>query len=72
MPTKKPRLISDEPRLLNLIDDFLPKTDLGKIAIPFAKDLMKNVRNRQNLIDTLGFVVRINVFDAILKKIIGA
>ncbi|MCK4434463.1 hypothetical protein KAU92_03145 [Candidatus Bathyarchaeota archaeon] len=69
--TKKPRLISDEPTLLNLLDDFLPKKGL-RIAIPFAKDLMRNVRDRQNLVESLGFIVRINAIDAILKKIIGA
>ena len=70
--TKKPRLISDEPTLLNLIDDFVPKTGLGKIAVSFSKDLMKNVRNRENIISSLGFIIRVNAIDAILKKIIGA
>lgn len=68
--TKQPRLISSEPVLLNLIGD-MPKRDFGKIAISFSKDVMKDVRNRQNLVDSMGFVIRLNAFDAILKKIIG-
>ena len=70
--TKKPRLISDEPTLLNLIDDFVPEVGLRKVAIPFLKDLSRNIRNRENIISSLGFIIRVNAFDAILKKVIGA
>ena len=70
--TKKPRLISDEPRFLNFLDDFVPKEGLGKIAVSFSKDLMRNVRNRENLIESLGFVIRINAFERIFETVIGA
>lgn len=72
MPTKKPRLISEDPTFLDFIDERMPKRWLGKIAMPFAKDLMKDVRNRENIISSLGFVIRINAFDALLRKVIGA
>ena len=70
--TKKPRLISDEPTLLNLIDGFVPEVGLRKVAIPFLKDLSRNIRNRENIISSLGFVIRINAFERIFETVIGA
>ena len=72
-----PRLISSEPRFLNLLDEFLKKqphvfvTEDGllEIGLSFGKDLMKYVRARQNIVSVLGNIILVEGFGRAIKVV---
>lgn len=59
---EKPRLISSEPRFLNLLDEFLAEAGIPKegflgMGLAFMQDLCKFMRNRDVIISTLGSIL---------------
>lgn len=72
-----PRLITSEPRLLNLLDEFLksqPRTlvmkdGLLEIGLAFGMDLMRHVRARENIITVLGNIILVEGFGRAIKAI---